>query len=295
MANLKGSSYSKQIVDAQCRMSAIGQNKSLGDSNSHSLKVQADRLNMLNDFANFAKTDLNSSEKLNTLMTSENVNSFLQFRTENLAASSTETYARAFSSMTKSLNDNNIATSVDKEIFNHVVNEAKLNDTSSIRTDRAINDLNGLYGRLGDRHESSAITAELMAEQGFRISEAVEVVNNLEDHLNRDNGEVSGVFGKTGKEYQIKTLSPQIIAKIDNLEKTYSKSTFEKDLQAIGEKSHDLRYTWAKNEFERISSDKNNSSDRETSLNAYKDTLKEVSEGLNHRRKDITTQYLSRA
>ncbi len=295
MANLKGGSYSKQIVDAQCRMSAIGQNKTAGDNNSHSIKVQSDRLNMLNDFANFAKNDLNSSDKLNSLMTSENVNQFLQSRTENLAASSTETYARAFSSMTKSLNDNNISTSVEKEVFNNIVNEAKLNDTSTVRTDRAINNLNEVYNKLAERHESSAITAEIMADYGYRISEAVEVVNNLEAHLNRDNGEVSGVFGKTGKEYQIKTLSPQIIAKIDNLEKTYSKSTFEKDLQAIGEKSHDLRYTWAKSEFEKISAEKNNSRDRKISLNAHKDTLKEVSEGLNHKREDITTQYLSRA
>jgi hypothetical protein len=295
MANLKGSSYERQIVDAQCRMSAIGQNKSGGDSDSHSLATQDKRLNMLNDFANFAKNDLNSSEKLNSLMTSENVNQFLNSRIENLAASSKEEYTRAFSAMTKSLNDNNISTSVDKEVFNHIVNEAKLNDTSIIRTDRAVSDLNSLYQRLGDRHESSAITAELMAEQGFRISEAVEVVNNLESHLNRSNGEISGVFGKTGKEYQIKTLSPQIIAKIDNLEKTYSKSTFEKDLQSISFQSHDLRYTWAKNEFERISEEKNNSSEKEISLNAHRETLKAVSEGLNHRREDITTQYLSKA
>ena len=295
MANLKGGSYEKQIKDAQCRISAIGQNKESGDKNSHSLKVQSDRLNMLNDFANFAKNDLNSSEKLNSLMTSENVNNFLNSRTENLKASSTETYVRGFSAMTESLNSNNINTSVEKEVFNNIVNEAKSNDTSTVRTDRAINDLNGLYGRLGDRHESSAIIAEIQANYGFRISEAVEVVNNLDTHLNRDNGDISGVFGKNGKEYQIKNLDAQIIAKIDNLEKTYSKATYEKDLQAIGEKSHDLRYTFAKNEHERISEEKNNSAEKEISLNAHKDSLKAVSTELNHKREEISVQYLSRA
>jgi hypothetical protein len=250
---------------------------------------------MLNDFANFAKNDLNSSEKLNSLMTSENVNNFLNSRTENLKASSAETYVRAFSAMTQSLNSNNINTSVEKEVFNNIVNEVKSNDTSIVRTDRAINDLNSFYSRLGERHESSAVIAEVMANYGYRISEAVEVVNNLDTHLNRDNGDISGVFGKNGKEYQVKNLDAQIIAKIDNLEKLYSKSTYEKDLQAIGEKSHDLRYTWAKNEHARILAEKNNSEEKEISLNAHKDTLKEVSEGLNHGREDITNQYLSRA
>ena len=37
------------------------------------------------------------------------------------------------------------------------------------------------------------------------------------------------------------------------------------------------------------------SEEKEISLNAHKDTLKEVSEGLNHGREDITNQYLSRA
>ena len=295
MANLKGRSYSKQIVDAQCRMSAIGQNKQSGDNDSHSLKIQSDRLNMLKDFANFAKNDLNSSEKLNTLMTSENVNNFLQSRTENLAAKSIETYTRAFSSMTKSLNDNNIATSVDKEVFNDIVKEAKLNDNSIVRTDRAINNLNGIYGKLAERHQSSAVVAEVMATYGFRISEAQEAVQNLHTYLNKENGDLDGLRGKGGKPYEGKALSPEIIAKVDKLERIYSKSTTEKDFNAIGEKSHDLRYTWAKNEFEKISAEKNNSSDRETSLNAYKDTLKEVSRGLNHKREDISTQYLSRA
>ena len=296
MANLKGGSYEKQIKDAQCRMGRIGESKqSSEDKNSHSLKVQSDRENMLNDFAKFAQNELNSSEKLNSLMTSENVNNFLNSRTENLKASSAETYVRGFSAMTEALNSNNINTSVEKEVFNNIVNEAKANDTSTVRTDRAINDLNSFYSKLGERHESSAVIAEVMANYGYRISEAVEVVNNLDTHLNRDNGDISGVFGKNGKEYAVKNLDAQIIAKIDNLEKLYSKSTYEKDLQAIGEKSHDLRYTWAKNEHERISAEKNNSEEKEISLNAHKETLKEVSEGLNHGREDITTQYLSRA
>lgn len=250
---------------------------------------------MLNDFAKFAKDDLNSSEKLNTLMTSENVNQFLQSRTENLAASSVETYTRAFSSMTKSLNDNNIAVNVDKDTFNHIVHEAKLNDNSIVRTDRAINDLNGYYGKLAERHESSAVVAEVMGTYGFRISEAQRVVQDLHTYLNKENGDLEGVRGKGGKPYEGKTLSPEIIAKVEKLDRIYSKSTTEKDFNAIGEKSHDLRYTWAKNEFEKVSAEKNNSSDRKISLNAHKDTLKEVSEGLNHKREDITTQYLSRA
>ena len=296
MANLKGGSYEKQIKDAQCRMGRIGEGKrNSEDKNSHSLKVQSDRENMLNDFAKFAQNELNSSEKLNSLMTSENVNNFLNSRTENLKASSTETYVRGFSAMTESLNSNNINTSVEKEVFNNIVNEAKANDNSIVRTDRAINDLNGFYQRLGDRHESSAVIAEVMGTYGFRISEAVKVVNNLDTHLNRDNGDISGVFGKNGKEYQIKNLDAQIISRIDNLEKTYSKATYEKDLQAIGEKSHDLRYTWAKNEHTRITEEKNNSTEKEISLNAHREALKELSEGLNHFRTEVSAQYLSRA
>ena len=58
-------------------------------------------------------------------MTNENIKEFLNERTENLALSTTENYARAFGSMIDGLRENNIEIQADKSVFNDFVKEAK--------------------------------------------------------------------------------------------------------------------------------------------------------------------------
>ena len=286
MANLRGGSYEKQINNACHRMERLGESKQFdNDKNAHSAKVLDDRRAMLNDFANYATDTLNSSEKLNTLMTNENINNFLRDRLADVQSNTAETYARGFSAMTDSLQSNNITINLDKEIINSVVSDAKINDTSSIEINRSINNLDSLYKDLGTKHEMSRVLAEVQATLGLRVSEAMELVKNVNDYVIKDINEVAGLNGKGGKEYIIKDIPASLVNKIENIEKQISQSTYQKDLAALGEKSHNLRITYSKNEYEKNISEGM----------SHKSSLAAVSNELNHNREDITVYYLNRA
>jgi len=285
MANLRGGTHEKQIKNAVCRMERLGESKKFDDDkNAHSAKVLDDRKAQLNHFAEYAANTLNSSEKLNTLMTNENINNFLREKTIDMKASSAETYVRGFSAMTESLKNNNITINLDKEIINSIVSEVKANDTSTIELNRSINNLDGLYKDLGNRHEMSQVLAEVQAELGLRVSEAIELVKNVNDYVVKDINEISGLNGKGGKEYLVKDISARLVNKIENIDKMISKSTYQKDLAALGEKSHNLRITFSKNEYE-----KNIANGL-----SHNEALKSVSAELNHNREDITVYYLKR-
>jgi len=282
MANLRGGNHEKQIKDATHRMGRLGQKKRDDEGkNAHSVKVQNDRVAMLRDFAKTVPIET----KLNEAMTSENVQKFLETRLEGLKGSTQETYARGFSAMIESLQSNNISVTVEKEIFNNFVHEAKANDTSSVEIYRSISheDFQTLQANLSSRHEMSGVIAEVQYQMGYRISEAVEIVKNIQNHLK--NGNLEKVYGKGGREYSEKAISPELIQKIEALENQIGKSTYDKDLRAEGVKSHNLRISFAKNEYEK-------------EINqgiAHHESMKETSNELGHSRPYMTQYYLNRA
>lgn len=285
MANLKGSTFEKQIKNALMRMERFGSGRHNTDSkNIHSGAVFEKRKMYLKDFASFAKRN-NLEGKLNSIMTNENISSFLSERLNGLKSSTIENYSRSFSAMVDSLRDNNINVNLDKKVFDDVVIQAKREDTGVFKTNRSIDDKNEIIKNLYNKHYSSGVIAEVQLTLGYRVSEAEDVVYNLNRYLNEDSRELTGVIGKGGQEYTPKTISHELIEKIRLINHKYSHSTYMNDLKEQWISSHDFRYTFALDLYNQLT--RNGESENEA--------LKIVSKELNHHRSEITKYYLKRA
>lgn len=285
MANLKGSTYQKQIRNSLMRMEKFNVSRHLTDSKDiHSLAVFEKREMMLRDFAKYAEETLQATEKLNLLMTNENISSFLNSRLESLQSCTVENYTRGFSAMMDSLRDNNINISVDRSVFDNKVSEAKSNDQNEVRINRSVDNINLVLNNLYNKHFCSGAIAEAQVSLGFRVSEAEELVSNLDKYLDRETNTISGIVGKGGQEYQSKEISQLLISKIEAIDKHISHSTYVKDLKEEGITSHDFRYTFAKETYyEQVQQDK-----------SHQEALLYVSKEMNHHRADITSYYLSK-
>jgi len=276
MANLKGGSFEKQIKDASIRMNKIGTSKSSDSRDAHSVKTLNDRGLILKDFAQYAESN-NMQGKLNELMTSQNVDNFLSQRLEGLKVSTAETYIRAMGATIESLKDNNISISMTARDLDSRVHELKANDTSTHEVGRAIENTREFLNSAYNKSYSTGVIAEVQLSLGVRVSEAVRVVNELDVHLNTHSNTIEGLIGKGGRVYESKEISNDLIAKIERIEGDVSKRGYQQDLQELGVKSHDLRYTVAKELHEQGMS------------------KSDISTYLNHSREEITDYYLRRA
>jgi hypothetical protein len=285
MANLRGGNFDKQIRNALMRMEKFGQSRHNTESRGiHSEAVFKKREMYLNDFKKFAENN-NLTDKLNALMTPENISNFLNSRLENKAANTSENFVRGFSAMVDDLRNNNIDISVDKNLFNEKVLEIKNNDNSEVRLNRAVANPNTVIANLYDKHYHSGVMAETTLETSFRLSETIELTSNLDKYLDRDTNIISGIIGKGGQEYQPKEISPALIAKIDAIDKHISKSTYAVDLKNQGLTPHDFRYSFASNTYrEQIEEGK-----------SQQEALLFTSKEMNHHRAEITKYYLSKA
>ena len=285
MANLKGGSHDKQIRNALMRMEKFGASRHNTDSKGiHSEAVFKKREMYLNDFKKFAENN-NLNGKLNTLMTNENIQNFLNTRLENLSANTSEGLLRGFSAMVDDLRSKNISISVDRDIFNKKVLEVKNNDTSQPRLNRAVDNPKEVIGKLYDKHYHSGVMAEVQNQLGFRISEAEALTKSLDSYLDRDTNTITGITGKGGQEYQSKEISKELIAKIEAIDKKVSQSTYMADLKTEEITSHDFRYSFAVNTYnEQIEQGK-----------SHREALLYTSNEMNHHRGDITSFYLKRA
>jgi len=288
MANLKGANFNQQIRDANIRLNAKNTKRHNTTSNrTHSNALETKRKMYLKDFANFLEKN-NEIGKLNKLLTADNVEEFLEDRLEDKSAKTKVDYSSGFHSMLEGLEQKNISINKEakdtintlykgfKEDFNSVKNDFK--------TNRAIKDKDSFLSDLRDKRYSSYVVASVQLEAGFRVNEAIEVVNNLDKYLK--NNEISGVVGKGGQEYQVKEISNNLVNKIEKLDKSVNYSTYQSDLKSLNNDmtSHDLRITYAKELFNELEQRISKS-----------EALKEVSQQLNHHRESITSYYLSRA
>lgn len=287
MANLKGSTFHKQIRNALMRMEKFGVSRHNTDSKGiHSEAVFKKREMYLNDFKKYAENN-NLTGKLNTLMTNDNIKNFLNIRLENKAANTSENFLRGFSAMVDDLRNNNIDISMDKNLFNEKVLEIKNNDNSEARLNRAVNNPNMVVSNLYDKHYHSGVMAETTLETGFRLSETMELTTNLDKYLDRDTNIISNLSGKGGQNYQDKEITKELIAKIDalSIDNYISKSTYAADLKNEGITSHDFRYSFASNTYkEQIEQGK-----------SQQGALVFTSKEMNHHRGEITRYYLSKA
>ncbi len=283
MANLRGSSYDRQIKDAFHRVEAFGVSRhGKVDHLTHSNAVAAKREMYLRDYKDYADFQ-GFEEKLNVTMSNENINNFLEIRLEGLAASTQEDYARGFSSMLQGLEEKNIAIGANKEVFNTFVRDVKENGPGAEpATNRAIENVDKIIDQIYQKSYESGVVADIRLELGVRAAEAIELASNPHKYI--DNGLVEGLIGKGNHEYDPKSVSEELIAKIEKAEEIPSYRTYSNHLPT-DITSHDFKYTYAEKEF----------NERLDKGMEYHQALKEVSKELNHSREEMTKYYLSRA
>jgi len=286
MSSLKGSTYQKQIRDMNFKLFALGEKKS-GDSLSHSNAILEKRNMYSQDFATYLESQ-NIQGKLNQLMTPENMNRFLETRLTGLSVNTIENYLSGFNSLLKGFNETNISHGIDQHYFQNKWKEIKSSIPTIEQQKRGI-DSPEILKQLSDIRHESFVIASLMYQQGYRIAEAMHIVQSPQKYISKlpsGDYKISGVAGKGGKIYQDKHISHTEFKNISNLQSVPSKSTFSRDLKKIDSnlRAHDFRYEHARNLFE-----------QSVKESGYKKTLEIVSKALNHNRNEITKYYLGKS
>ena len=290
MANLKGSTFEKQIRNAMIRLDSRGTKRHGTNSRlTHSNALYQKREMYLRDFANYLSSKGINEGKLNNYFKEEHISDFLNERLSELSPKTALDYVTSFNSMLHGLEQTRV--SVDQNVHN-VLREytsdyrAEFNAVKNdFETGRAIQDTNYFLNNLEQMRESSSVIAELQLETGLRVNEALEVARNFDNYYNQENNTLEGIIGKGGQQYDIKPISPELAYKLSNIQETPSYSTYYNDLKELDHKPHDLRVTFAKSYYE------------ELKQNGYshKEALQITSKELNHHREAITFYYLSRA
>ena len=289
MANLKGSSFDKQIRNALIRLDARGTKRFNTNSRlTHSNALYQKRTMYLQDFAKFLQEKSLNTGKLNNYFTDEHINNFLNERLQNLNPKTSLDYCSGFNSMLQGLRqthvdiDRSAKTTLREFVSDYRMefNEIK----NQYETGRAIRDIKTFLTNLEEIRESSSIIADLQLQTGLRVAESLEVAQNFNDYYQPLNSEISGIIGKGGQMYQPKIISQELAEKLNSLRSVPSYGTYYKDLKKLEIKPHNLRVSYAKNHYEEL---------REKGY-SYKEALKKTSEQLNHHRESITLYYLSR-
>ena len=285
MANLKGGNFQKQIKDAFHRLEAfsvgrVGKNDNL----THSDKLAEKRTMYLKDIANYF-TSQNFNDKLNTLMTKDNLDKFFTERFENLSIKSQENYLRGFSSMLNGMSEQNIHIPLhleDKSFFDDRVSILK-DQAEIIIENRYIDNVQDVISNLYEDRAVSGLLAQTQYELSIRQSEAYELLKNPLKYIN--DGVVSNLNGKGNHKYKEKEISFQLEQKIlNNQNSLIDKSTYYNDLQKYDISSHDFRFTSARDKYE----------EKIQSGISEKEAKLQISEILNHKRESITDYYLNR-
>lgn len=285
MANLKGGNFQKQIKDAFHRLEAFGVGRvGKNDFNTHSDKLAEKRNMYLKDISNYF-TSQNFNDKLNTLMTKDNLDKFFNQRLEDLSIKTQENYLRGFSSMLKGLEQQNIYIPIhseDKDFFDKKVEIIK-DQAETIIENRYIDNVENVISNLYEDRAITGLIAQCQYELSIRQAEAFELVYNPLKYL--ENGNVENLIGKGNHIYEAKSISFELEQKLlNNMDELISKSTYYYDLQKNDISSHDFRFTSARDKFE----EKVNSGISE------KEAKSQISKILNHYREFITDYYLKR-
>ena len=285
MANLKGGSFEKQIKDAFHRLEAFGVGRvDKNDNLTHSDKLAEKREMYLKDISDYF-TSQNLNDKLNTLLTKDNLDKFFNQRLEDLSTKTQENYLRGFSSMLKGLEQQNINIPVhlqDKDFFNDKVKALK-DQAETIIENRYIDNVKNVIKNLYENRAISGLIAQTQYELSIRQAEAFELIKNPNKYI--ENGRVENLIGKGNHSYDSKEISFELEQKLlNNQKQLISKSTYYEDLKKYNISSHDFRFTSARDKFE----EKINSgiSEKEAKL--------QISSELNHKREEITDYYLNR-
>ena len=285
MANLKGGNFEKQVKDAFHRLESFGVGRvGKNDNLTHSDKLAEKREMYLKDVSNYF-TSQNLNDKLNNLMTKDNLDKFFNERFENLSDKTRENYLRGFSSMLKGLEQQNIHIPLhleDKNFFDDRVAILK-DQAETIIENRYIDNVQNVISNLYEDRAISGLLAQTQYELSIRQAEAYELLKNPLKYIN--DGVVSNLNGKGNHRYEAKEISFELEQKIlNNQDSLIEKSTYYNDLQKYDISSHDFRFTSARDKYE----------EKVQSGISEKEAKLQISEILNHKREAITDYYLNR-
>ena len=283
MSNLKGSTFSKQQRDMNFKLFSLGTKKG-NDNLTHSEALLTKRDMYFKDFSQYLEST-GQDGKLNLLLNEENLNGFLEQRLDSLELSTARNYLSGFNSLLSAFKSINIQVGVRENYFKDKFSEVKQTTPQNIKEPRGLQSDNILNELKQVRYESFIIST-IMLNQGYRISEAMSIVQNPNKYIKPlSNGDykIVGVVGKGGKIYHAKTLKHKDFQLIKNMKKIPSKQTFSRDLKNLdlNLRAHDFRYQYARNLFE-----------KKVSEVGYDKALKIVSMALNHNRIEISRHYL---
>ncbi len=283
MANLKGSTFEKQIKNAKIRLEARGQSRhnKKDEHLTHSNALALKRDNYLKSFAEYAISLHLSENKLNQYMTNEMITNFLHKKTENMSLKSSINFTRGFSGLMDGLKHTGITISTDKQIFNDFVSHLKdIKQPNQKTYSREIEKLQEVLNAISLKSPSAGAIATIQAKLGLRVSEARELLNNSQKYLTAQNT-IEGLKGKGNHLYKAIPISKELYQLITN-NKAISYQQYREVLKELNIKSHDFRFTYVKNRMEQL-----------VKTLSYKEALLKVSKEINHKRAEITTYYLS--
>jgi len=284
MSNLKGGTFEKQRRDMNFKLFALATKKS-NDNLTHSEALLTKRDMYFKDFSKYLEGQ-GLDGKFNLLLNEVNLNGFLEERLSGMTLSTSENYLSGFNSLLSAFKGVNIQVGVRENYFKDKFKDIKaLTPQNQEKFPRGLQSDNILEDLKRIRYESYVI-GKLMLNHGYRISEAMSIVNNPNKFIKPlSNGDykIVGVVGKGGKLYHSKTLKQKDYQLIKNMKKIPSKQSFSRDLKKIDGnlRAHDFRYQFARNLF-----------NEKVSEIGYKGALLKVSKALNHNREEITKYYL---
>jgi hypothetical protein len=289
MAQLKGGTWDKQIRDVNFRLAAFGKQRNGMNSNkTHSNALKIDRDKYLRDFKKYAE-DKELDGKLNQLMTEENLTNMLNERLDNLSFSTQEDYIRGWSGMIQGLQDANVDINLDISYFNALVADYKedaIERGESIGEPKLITTTYHPTEVINQLNYPMNVIAQVQYETGFRVSEAYDIINNLERYLN--DLKLCSVQGKGGQMYINKIITIELKIMLLKLQAEQRKlpalSTFYRNLQRYDMSSHDIRAFYTKELYD---------SKIESGL-SHKEACEFVSIEINHHRIQITEYYLAK-
>lgn len=284
MANLKGSSFNKQIRDANFRLAAFGQKRNGTNSHrTHSEATRVKRDRYLKEFKQFCeKNELEG--KLNELMNEANMAEFLAERLEGLSFSTQEDYVRGWSGMVQGLQQVNVSIDLDGQFFN---DQMAIYSDGAVRSDPLQIDPSIVPSDvIAQLPQSSAVIAQLQYETGYRVSEACIVLNNIEHYLN--DLKIMQVQGKGGQMIKEKIISLELRLMMLRLQRDMLRiphqSSYYRVLQRFNMRSHSFRAFYIKELYEKK---------RAEGMSHIKACLF-VSKEVNHHRIEIVEYYLAK-
>ena len=283
MANLKGSTFNKQIKNAKIRLESRGQSRhnKKDEHLTHSNAIALKRDSYLKSFAEYASSLNSSQNKLNEYMNHENIVNFLHKKTDNMSLKSAINFTRGFSAMLDGLKHVGITITADKQVFNDFVSHLKETKQPVKNTyNREIEKLQEILNTVSLKSTSAGTIATIQSKIGLRVSEVQELLNKSQKYLT-DKNTIEGLKGKGNHLYQPIPISKELYQLIQN-NQAIPYQEYRAILKDLNIKSHDFRYTYVKTRMEEL-----------VKSMPYKEALLKVSKEINHKRAEITTYYLS--